>query len=142
MTIPDPDDGWVPFGYTEGGFAMDEHGVFLDTPAPPLPSGVALGRGELFTGGTYVGRLTQTTPVGLLRQCQVCVAPIVDPFPDDWELELIKEGPAQGPVDTFYTPHRPGCAAPYADPDPGIAVRVPGRYVTDLRISLGGVELT
>lgn len=71
-------------------------------------------------------------PTGTYRPCHTCQAPIVSPFPDTWELELIKEGPQAGPVRTFYTPHRPGCGAPYADPDPGIAVRLRGTYVKAL----------
>lgn len=71
-------------------------------------------------------------PLGTYRPCRTCAAPATDPFPDDWSLELIKEGPEGGPVDSYITPHRHLCGAPDADPRPGLAVRVSGRYVTRL----------
>lgn len=69
------------------------------------------------------------TATGTYRGCSSCRAPIVSPFPDDWILELIKEGPRHGPVTSFFTPHLPGCAQPPANPQPGHAIRVPGNYV-------------
>jgi hypothetical protein len=71
-------------------------------------------------------------PRGTYRPCAVCEAPIVAPFPAEWDLDMIKEGPPDGSARTFYTPHRPGCTAPYADPQPGISVRVRGAYVRSL----------
>lgn len=78
---------------------------------------------------------------GRLRQCRVCVAPMVAPFPADWSLDLIKEGPPEGPVATFYTPHRPGCTAPYADPVPGMAVRISGSAVQKVTLCIDGVTM-
>jgi hypothetical protein len=75
-------------------------------------------------------------PRGTYRPCPVCRAPIVDPFPEAWEIEMVKEGPPQGPVKTFITPHRDDCDAPYADPQPGLALRLPGRTVASLRFDL------
>jgi len=75
-------------------------------------------------------------PRGTYRPCHACQAPIMVPFPADWEVEMVKEGPPQGPVRTFITLHRDGCTAPYADPRPGIAVRISGRYVTGLDFNL------
>ena len=68
-------------------------------------------------------------PNGTYRGCRTCQAPAMDPFPDTWSLDAVEEGPADGPVRTFITPHRDGCTAPLADPQPGIAVRVSGVYV-------------
>lgn len=48
---------------------------------------------------------------GHLRRCSQCAAPFVDPFPADWHIDLIKEGPPNGIVRTFVTPHRLGCTA-------------------------------
>lgn len=137
MTIGDSGDDWTPLGYTSAGFVYDADGIRQDGPPPELPSRIGLGPGELFTSGPVH---TIDGPIGRLRQCRTCAAPIVSPFPADWELELIKEGPPGGPVDAFCTPHRPGCAAPRANPQPGIVVRVSGRYVTDVRIDPGGVD--
>lgn len=71
-------------------------------------------------------------PSATYRPCRVCAAPAMEPFPDEWTIELIKEGPEGGPVDSYVTPHRSLCDAPAADPRPGLAVRVSGRYVTRL----------
>lgn len=79
---------------------------------------------------------TRSIPLGTLRQCPDCHAPAVDPFPDAWNLDLIKEGPPSGPVAVFYTPHTDTCTTPVADPQPGLAVRVSGRSVTNLTIDL------
>lgn len=73
-------------------------------------------------------------PTGVLRQCRECAAPAIDPFPPDWHIDLIKEGPETGPVRTFYTPHRADCGMGVPDPRPGIAVRVSGRYVAALAV--------
>lgn len=75
-------------------------------------------------------------PAGNYRRCPVCEAPIVDPFPPAWNIELIKEGPSTGPVRSFITPHLGDCVAPPASPDPGIAVRLPGTTVASLHIGL------
>lgn len=75
---------------------------------------------------------------GHYRPCGVCAAPAVVPFPADWTIELIKEGPPVGPVSTYFTPHRPDCTAPDADPQPGISVRVQGAAVVDLDVRLPG----
>lgn len=85
------------------------------------------------------GLVTYYGPEGILRQCIACHAPIVSPFPSHWHLDLIKEGPREGPVETFYTPHRPNCDAPVADPQPGIAVRVKGENVTGMTTFLPAV---
>jgi hypothetical protein len=74
---------------------------------------------------------------GIYRQCSVCQAPIVKPFPAHWNLEYIKEGPRSGPVDTYVMPHTDTCTAPDVDPDPGLAVRVKGSYVHNV-----GFEIT
>lgn len=66
----------------------------------------------------------------LLRQCRVCVAPLVRPVPPEMTFDLVREGPASGPVHSFVTPHRPGCRAPTPGPVPGVAVRVPGSFLT------------
>lgn len=71
------------------------------------------------------------------RPCPSCSAPIVSPFPDTWTFDLIKEGPREGPVESFGTPHRPECDAPEPDPQPGISVRVPGKHITKLDVSFG-----
>lgn len=81
------------------------------------------------------GHTTQGA-TGVYRPCRVCTAPIVDPFPEAWEIEMIKEGPPEGPVRSFITPHRDGCAAPYADPQPGIALRLPGTTVASLHFEI------
>lgn len=80
---------------------------------------------------------------GVYRPCNGCRAPIMVPFPPDWSMDLIKVGPPQGPVDSYFTPHEPGCHLtvtkdgmfrdPMACVGPGIAVNVPGRYITGLR---------
>ena len=75
-------------------------------------------------------------PTGTYRPCPTCQAPIKDPFPEDWEVELIKESPAEGPVRSFLTIHTDGCTAPYADPQPGIALRLPGRVVASIGFSI------
>jgi hypothetical protein len=80
--------------------------------------------------------VTDVAQTGNYRPCPTCHAPIVLPFPADWELEMIKEGPQAGPADTFYMPHLPGCTAPYADPQPGIALRVHGTNVASLSIAV------
>lgn len=77
-------------------------------------------------------------PRGTYRPCLTCRAPIVVPFPPTWELEMIKEGPPSGSVKSFITVHRDDCTAPYADPQPGIAVRVPGTTVASLSFNLPG----
>jgi hypothetical protein len=61
------------------------------------------------------------------RRCPACQAPIFDPFPADWNLDLIKEGPAAGPVDTFVTAHLPWCKERLTQPAQGMAIRVPAR---------------
>lgn len=71
---------------------------------------------------------------GTYRPCHGCQAPIRQPFPEDWTIEMIKEGPPTGPVRAFLTPHTAECTAPDANPQPGHVVRVPGRYVVDLII--------
>lgn len=71
------------------------------------------------------------------RPCEGCRAPIRSPFPDAWWLDMIKVGSAGGPVHSYGTPHLPGCDVPKPDPQPGIAVRVPGKYVTDVLIGQG-----
>lgn len=73
-------------------------------------------------------------PTGAYRGCSSCRAPIVNPFPDNWTLELIKEGEQTGPVAAFYTPHLPDCTQPPADPRPGLAIRIRGNYVTGVRV--------
>jgi hypothetical protein len=73
----------------------------------------------------------------LLRQCRVCVMPLVSPVPPEMTFDLVKEGPASGPVHAFITPHREGCTAPKAEPKPGLAVRIPGSVLT-----LGEDEVT
>jgi hypothetical protein len=73
---------------------------------------------------------------GDLRPCTTCHAPMIDPFPPTWDLELIKEGPADGPVRSYLTPHTDDCTALHADPHPGVAVRVRGHYVTNLTVSI------
>lgn len=73
---------------------------------------------------------------GNYRPCPTCKAPIRDPFPADWEIEMVKEGPPEGPVKTHFTPHTDACDAPYADPCPGVALRVSGAAVTRIGFSL------
>lgn len=68
--------------------------------------------------------------VGEYRQCPVCQAPPVHPFPRTWTLEGIKYGPQDGPVETFLTPHAEQCDAEMAEPNPGLAIRTSGEYVT------------
>lgn len=75
-------------------------------------------------------------PTGVYRPCAVCAAPIVDPFPPTWEIEMIKEGPPSGPVQSFITIHRDTCDAPYADPQPGLALRLPGHTVATIGFTL------
>ncbi|MFI5938033.1 hypothetical protein [Actinoplanes sp. NPDC051494] len=66
----------------------------------------------------------------------------MSPFPATWFLDLVKEGPPQGSVGAFVTPHRPDCTLPVPEPIPGIATRIPGKYVTGLSISFTGVPLS
>lgn len=65
---------------------------------------------------------------GYLRQCSRCRAPFVDPFPPGWHIDLIKEGPPNGIVRTFVTPHRLGCVAEleWMPDDLGCSVRFMG----------------
>jgi hypothetical protein len=69
---------------------------------------------------------------GTYRPCLTCRAPIISPPPDDAEIELINEGPPEGPVRTYITPHYAGCTAPIADPQPGAAIRLPAATVLSL----------
>lgn len=78
----------------------------------------------------------EMTVNGVYRPCPSCRSPIVSPFPAHWIIELVKEGPAGGPVKSWITPHRPDCVAPPADPQPGIAVRLPGGLCVDTSIGL------
>jgi hypothetical protein len=79
---------------------------------------------------------TVSMPPMTYRPCPECSAPIVSPFPDTWTFDLIKERPRSGPVKTFGTPHRDTCTAPLPQPEPGIAVRTPSRYVNNLHATL------
>lgn len=80
-------------------------------------------------------------PPTMYRPCAGCDAPIVSPFPTEWHLALVKEGPRDGPVVAFATPHRPDCEMPVPSPEPGISTRVPGKYVTGLSIQFAGMQL-
>lgn len=71
---------------------------------------------------------------GTYRQCRQCRAPIT-PGPSG-SLDLIKEGPATGPARAFITPHDRGCPVPLVQPDPGLAVRIEGRYLADVSVDL------
>lgn len=73
-------------------------------------------------------------PPATYRPCRTCKAPAIDPFPDGWILELVKEGEQDGPVRSYVTPHRDDCTAPPADPRPGLAVRVDGRSISRIQI--------
>lgn len=42
--------------------------------------------------------------------CPTCNAPVIDPFPDEWTLQ-IRQTKTRG---TLLTPHRDNCAAPTA----------------------------
>lgn len=82
--------------------------------------------------------MTESMPTGVYRPCATCGAPVVDPFPEHWHIDLIKEGPRFGPVKTFYTPHADTCGQPmptYPE-DTGITVRIAGHYVTRINIHL------
>jgi hypothetical protein len=46
---------------------------------------------------------------GVLRQCEACRAPAVDPWPKDWRMEIAVPSPGHRPE---LTPHRPDCTAP------------------------------
>lgn len=65
----------------------------------------------------------------IYRQCPQCAAPIVMPCPQTWHVDWIKEGPREGPVHGFLTPHRPDCTADVPDPQPGMALRTRGAWV-------------
>jgi hypothetical protein len=69
---------------------------------------------------------------GAYRPCRVCEAPVVSPPPAEWTIDLIKEGPATGPVQTFLTPHAEQCDAPVPAPRPGMAVRIPARCMVNV----------
>jgi hypothetical protein len=81
--------------------------------------------------------MTTDVSFGAYRPCRTCGAPIVDPFPAEWTIDLIREGPRRGPVRSFCTPHSEQCDAltPEYTDDTGICVRLPGRYVTSIDIS-------
>lgn len=79
--------------------------------------------------------MTDVTVSGSYRACLVCNAPMLQPFPDGWTLDVIKEGPVTGPISAWMTPHAEQCDAPTPNPQPGMAVRVPGAYVAATVVS-------
>ncbi len=68
---------------------------------------------------------------GMYRPCAKCRAPLIYP-PADAPIDLIKEGPREGPCETFLTPHTPDCRALPIAPDPGMVVRINGSHMTHL----------
>jgi hypothetical protein len=91
---------------------------------------------EMYAGGVVAPTTIVKLPPMTYRPCPDCAAPIVSPFPDTWTFDLIKEGPRSDPVVAFGTPHRDTCGAPLPTPEPGIAVRTSGAYVSHLDIGI------
>lgn len=113
--------------------------VFIGPPdADPLSLDGLTDIGRFATDGmiTVADEPAPMLATGNYRPCTTCHAPIVDPFPQDWSIDLIKEGPPEGPVETFTTPHRPCCGStannPATWPTPGIAVNIPGQYIAEV----------
>ena len=75
--------------------------------------------------------MTQHEAQGTYEPCPACRAPIRDPLPPDWCVDLVKWGPRQGPVTTTFTPHKPRCIMQpmrFA-PGEGTSMRLPGYAV-------------
>lgn len=79
---------------------------------------------------------------GDLRVCETCECPVISPFPRDHSIDLIKEGPREGPTASYLTPHRPGCPAVAVDGpvlngygrEVGYAVNIPGEYTVHAHV--------